>query len=60
MKFVSISEAQRRLTHIISEVEETHEGVVITKNGKPVVLMRFIAEGEFVLKEEAGSREGAT
>jgi PHD/YefM family antitoxin component YafN of YafNO toxin-antitoxin module len=60
MKFVSISEAQRKLTHIISEVEETHEGVVITKNGKPVVLMRFVAEGEFLLREEAGDSESVT
>jgi PHD/YefM family antitoxin component YafN of YafNO toxin-antitoxin module len=60
MKFVSISEAQRKLTHIISEVAETREGVVITKNGKPVVLMRFVAEGEFLLREEAGDSESVT
>jgi len=51
MKFVTVSELRQRATQIVSEIESTREEVTVTKNGKPVVLMRFISEDEFMLKE---------
>jgi PHD/YefM family antitoxin component YafN of YafNO toxin-antitoxin module len=51
MKFFTVSELRQRATQIVAEIESTKEEVVITKNGKPVVLMRFITDEAFRLKE---------
>ena len=51
MKFITVSELNRRATHIVSEIESTKEKVVITKNGKPVVLMRLVSDSDFGTKE---------
>ena len=51
MKFVTVSELRLRATQIISEIEKTREEVVVTKMGKPVVLMRTVEEEEFELKK---------
>lgn len=50
MKFVTVSELRLKATQIVSEIETTREEVIVTKNGKPVVLMRHVEEGEFELK----------
>lgn len=51
MRFVTVTELRLRATEVIREIETTGEEVVVTKKGKPVVLMRVIEEGEFELKE---------
>jgi prevent-host-death family protein len=51
MKFITVTELNQRATHIVSEIESTKEEVVITKNGKPVVLMRLVSDSDFGTKE---------
>jgi PHD/YefM family antitoxin component YafN of YafNO toxin-antitoxin module len=51
MKFITVSELRLRATEVVREIEETKEDVIVTKKGKPVVLMRFIEHGAFSLKE---------
>ena len=41
MKFVTVSELKNKATQIVSEIENSREEVIVTKKGKPVVLMRF-------------------
>ena len=57
MKFITVSELRQRATQIVSEIESTKEEVIITKNGKPVVLMRFISDEAFTLKEMETKKE---
>ena len=49
MKFITVTELKQRATQIISEVESTHEEVVVTKMGKPVALIQFITDEAFTL-----------
>lgn len=51
MKFYTVTELRQRATQIVAEIEDSREEVIITKNGKPVVLMCFITEEAFSLKE---------
>ena len=51
MKFITVTELNRGATHIVSEIESTKEEVVITKNGKPVVLMRLVSDSDFGTRE---------
>lgn len=51
MKFITVSELKLRATQIVSEIEATREEVIVTKNGKPVVLIRPVEETEFELKK---------
>jgi PHD/YefM family antitoxin component YafN of YafNO toxin-antitoxin module len=53
MKFITVSELRLRATEIVREIESTKEEVVVTKNGNPVVLMRFISDEEFSLKRSS-------
>jgi len=57
MKFITVTELKQRATQVVSEIESTKEEVVITKNGKPVVLMQFITDEVFNLKEKAKRKE---
>lgn len=57
MKFVTVTELKQRATQVVSEIESTKEEVVITKNGKPVVLMQFITDEVFNLKEKVKRKE---
>ncbi len=52
MRFYTVTELRQRATQIVTEIEESREEVVITKNGKPVVLMCFITEAAFSLKDK--------
>ena len=52
MKFITISESKQRATQVVSEIESTREEVIVTKNGKPVVLIQFITDEDFSLKEK--------
>ena len=51
MKFYTVLELRQRATQIVTEIENAKEEVIITKNGKPVVLMCFITDEAFSLKE---------
>jgi len=59
MRFVTVSELKQRATQIVTEIMATGEEVVVTKNGRPVVLMRTVEEKEFALasKEQKGGKE---
>lgn len=59
MRFVTVSDLKQRATKIVTEIMTTGEEVVITKNGRPVVLLRTVEEKEFALasKEKKGGRE---
>jgi hypothetical protein len=50
MKFITITELRLKATEIVREIEDKKEDVVITKKGKPVVLMQFITDEVFRLK----------
>ena len=52
MRFITVTELRQKATQIVSEIETTHEQIVVTKNGKPVVLMQTISNGDFTLKAE--------
>jgi Antitoxin Phd_YefM, type II toxin-antitoxin system len=56
MKFITITELRLKATEIVREIEDTKENVVITKKGKPVVLMEFITDEVFSLKAK-GKKE---
>lgn len=59
MKFLTVTELRLRATQIVAEIETTREEVVVTKKGKPVVLMRLIEPGEFELKASTkGGKHG--
>jgi prevent-host-death family protein len=52
MKFITVTELKNKATQVVSEIESSKEEVIVTKNGKPVVLIRLISGNEFLLKEE--------
>jgi len=54
MRFVTVSDLKQRATQIVAEIAATGEEVVVTKNGKPVVLMRVVEEKEFSLTPRPG------
>ncbi len=56
MKFITVSELRLKATQVVKELEETREEIVVTKNGKPIVLMRSINDTELELKR--GSEAG--
>jgi prevent-host-death family protein len=58
MKFITVTELKNRATQIVSEIESSKEEVIVTKNGKPVVLIRLISGNEFLLKEENQKGKG--
>jgi len=51
MKFLTVTELRLKATEIIMEIEQSGDEVVITKKGKPVVLMQFITDKIFSLKK---------
>jgi len=56
MKFITVSELRNKATQIVAGIEDTREEVIVTKNGKPVVLMRFITDEVFSLKEDENEK----
>ena len=52
MRFITVTELKLKATQVVSEIERSREEVVVTKNGKPVVLIRLISDRDFLLKEE--------
>jgi len=51
MKFLTVTELRLKATEIIREIEQSGDEVVITKKGKPVVLMQLITDKIFSLKK---------
>jgi antitoxin (DNA-binding transcriptional repressor) of toxin-antitoxin stability system len=51
MKFLTVTELRLKATEIIREIEQTGDEVIITKKGKPVVLMQFITHEIFSIKK---------
>ena len=58
MKFITVSELKNKATQIVAGIEDTREEVIVTKNGKPVVLMRFITDEVFCFKEDEKEKVG--
>jgi PHD/YefM family antitoxin component YafN of YafNO toxin-antitoxin module len=51
MKFITVTELKLKATQIVAEIEASKELVVITKMGKPVVIMGPVTGNSFILKE---------
>ena len=49
LKFKTVTELQKEATQIVTEVERTGKQIIITKNGKPVVVIQRITEEEMSL-----------
>ncbi len=49
LKFVTVSELRQRATQIVAEIEKSGKQVIITKNGKPVVVIQRVTEDEMSL-----------
>ena len=58
MKFITVTELKLKATQVVSEIERSKEEVVVTKNGKPVVLIKLISDSDFKLKEKPKAKEG--
>jgi prevent-host-death family protein len=52
MKFLTVTELRLKATEVIREIEQTGDDVVITKKGKPVVLMQHITDEVFSIKKK--------
>jgi hypothetical protein len=59
MKFITITELRLKATEIVREMEDTREEMVVTKKGKPVILMQFITDEVFSLKDNDKKQESA-
>ena len=57
MKFITITELRLKATEIVREIEDKKVDVVITKKGKPIVLMQSITDEVFSLKSEGKEEE---
>ena len=57
MKFITVTELKLKATQVVSEIERSKEEVVVTKNGKPVVLLRLISDRDFALKTKQKTKE---
>jgi len=57
VKFITVSKLKNKATQVVTEIEKNREEVIVTKNGKPVVLMRFITDEVFSLKEDEKEME---
>jgi prevent-host-death family protein len=58
MRFITVSELRANATRIVADVENGGEEVIITKNGKPVVLIRSVSSDEFALKPGREAQHG--
>ena len=58
MKFITVTELKQRATQIVSEIESSGEEVVVTKNGKPVVVIQAVSDDAFILKPREEGKHG--
>lgn len=49
LKFKTVSELRQQATQIVADIERTGKQVIITKNGKPVVVIQRVTEEELSL-----------
>jgi len=47
MRFITVTELKIHATQVVKEIESTGEEVVVTKRGKPTILMRLVDLKEF-------------
>ncbi len=52
MKFLTVTELKVTATEIIRKILENREGVIVIRNGHPVVIIKPVNEEDFTLKEE--------
>lgn len=57
MKFITVSELKNKATQVVTELEETKGEIIVTKNGKPVVLMQFITDESLSLTFPKNERD---
>ena len=57
MKFITVSELKHKATQVVTEIESSKEEVVVTKNGKPVVVIQLISDSDFKLIEKQKAKE---
>lgn len=50
VRFITVSELRANASKIVSQILSKRGEVVVTKKGKPAVLIRPVSEGEFELK----------
>ena len=51
VKFVTVSELRLKATQIVAEIERTKKQIVVTKNGRPVVVITIARENDFSYDE---------
>lgn len=52
VKFVTVSELRLRATQIVGEIERSKNQIVVTKNGRPVVVISPAREDDFSYEEK--------
>ena len=57
MKFITVTELKLKATQVVSEIEQTREEVVVTKNGIPVVVIQLVSDSDFKLIEKQKGKE---
>ena len=57
MKFITVTELKLKATQVVAEIERSREEVVVTKNGKPVVLIKLVSDSDFKLREKPKVKE---
>ena len=57
MKFITVSELKHKATQVVTEIESSKEEVVVTKNGKPVVVIQLVSDSDFKLIEKQKVKE---
>jgi len=51
LKFKTVTEMQQQATQIVAEIVKTGKQIIITKNGKPVVVIQRVNEEQFRLEK---------
>jgi prevent-host-death family protein len=51
MKFITVTELKQHATEVVRVMQNSKEEVIVTKGGKPIILMRLITDEIFQLKE---------
>ena len=57
MKFITVTELKLKATQVVAEIEQSREEVVVTKNGKPVVVIQLVSDSDFKLREKQKGKE---
>jgi len=57
LRFITVSELRQQATKVVAGIVDTKEDVIVTRNGKPVVHMRFTHDDEFSISEPKKSKK---